>query len=123
MEEKRKLKDETYRFLEWQKDQQDQALSKEKELKELENRRLKEQREKDIQQEHLEKVRAFEINKMVYRDIEEFNKHEEHERQKKLFIEKHKDKELINSIVEKEKALDEIDRKEKVYYIYIGKKS
>jgi hypothetical protein len=123
LEEKRKLKDETYRFLEWQKDQQDQALSKEKELKELENRRLKEQREKDIQQEHLEKVRAFEINKMVYRDIEEFNKHEEHERQKKLFIEKHKDKELINSIVEKEKALDEIDRKEKVYYIYIGKKS
>ena len=123
MEEKRKLKDETYRFLEWQKHQQDQAILKEKELKELENRRLKEQREKDLQQEQLEKARAFELNKIVYRDIEEFNKHEEHERQKKLFIEKQKDKELINSIVEKEKALDEIDRKEKVYLIYIGKKS
>ncbi len=69
----------------------------------------------------LEKTRAFEMNKMVYRDIEEFNKHEENERLKKLMIEKTKDKELINSIVEKEKALDEIDRREKVSFIKIGK--
>lgn len=61
----------------------------------------------------IEKSKAFEMNKMVYRDIDEFNKHEEQERHKKIMIEKLKDKELINSIVQKEKALDEIDKKEK----------
>jgi hypothetical protein len=54
---------------------------------------------------------------MVYRDIEEFNKKEEVERLKKTVIEKLKDKELVNSIVEKEKALDDIDKKDKVIKI------
>ena len=53
------------------------------------------------------------MNKQVYRDIEEFNRKEEIERKKKSDYEKVKDKELVDSIVEKEKALDNLDKLEK----------
>lgn len=65
------------------------------------------------------------INKQVYRDIEEFNKYEEINRQYRKEREKINDKELVNSILEKERALDAIDKKEKVnFHILpiIGKK-
>jgi hypothetical protein len=52
-------------------------------------------------------------------DIEEFNKEEEQKRQMRRELEKQKDKELINSIVDKEKGLDEIDKREKVNIKYI----
>ena len=92
-------------------------------MKELEAIRLKEQWEKDLLQEKIEKEKAFEMNKAVYRDIEEFNRKEEIERQRKILIDKHKDKEMINHILEKEKAMDEIDRKERVLLINKGKKN
>jgi len=53
------------------------------------------------------------MNVQVYRDIEEFNRKEEEDRKKKLNFEKMKDKELVDSIVAKEKALDLIDKQEK----------
>ena len=53
------------------------------------------------------------MNVQVYRDIEEFNRKEEEDRKKKINFEKMKDKELIDSIVAKEKALDLIDKQEK----------
>ena len=46
------------------------------------------------------------MNIQVYKDIEFFNKKEEEDRRQKLNFEKMKDKELIDSIVAKEKALD-----------------
>jgi hypothetical protein len=116
LEEKKKLKDETYKILDWQKQQQDLVSQREMELRNLEVHRLKEQWDKDLNQEKQEKEKVLEINKLVYRDIEEFNKKEDAERQMKTFIEKQKDKELVNNIVDKERALDDIDRKEKVTY-------
>ena len=53
------------------------------------------------------------MNIQVYRDIEEYNKKEEEDKKRKLNFEKMKDKELIDSIIAKEKALDLIDKKEK----------
>ena len=47
------------------------------------------------------------------KEIFEFNKQEELERKKKSDYEKVKDKELVDSIVQKEKALDLIDKQEK----------
>ena len=49
----------------------------------------------------------------VYKHIEEFNKKEEEERRRKQEIEKMEDKKLVDSILEKEKALDNIDKLEK----------
>jgi hypothetical protein len=49
----------------------------------------------------------------VYKDIDVFNQKEQIDKQKKIDYEKLKDKELINKIIEKEKALDEIDKREK----------
>jgi hypothetical protein len=73
---------------------------------------LREQWEKDLKREE-EKMKTKELNKTVYRDIEEFNLKEEIERTKRSQFEKLKDKELINGILEKEKSLNELDKKEK----------
>ena len=53
------------------------------------------------------------LNKKIYIDIEKFNQKEDEERKKKIEFEKMKDKELIESILAREKALDLIDKKEK----------
>ncbi len=49
----------------------------------------------------------------MYKDIDVFNQKEQLDKQKKIDYEKLKDKELINKIIEKENALDEIDKREK----------
>ena len=113
IEEKKKKEEETYKFLEWQRLNAERNAQKEIENKTYEKLKLKEQWERDLIREEEEKNRVREMNRMVYRDIEEFNRKEEIERMKRTEFEKQKDKELINSIVSKEKALDEIDRKEK----------
>jgi hypothetical protein len=51
-EEKKKLKENTYNFLKWQKVNQELSTHKEKEIKELEAKRLKEQWEKDTMREN-----------------------------------------------------------------------
>jgi hypothetical protein len=112
-EEKKKKVKETYNFLDWQKQTQELNQLKESEIKSYETQRLKEQWERDQKSEEEEKQKQREINKMVYRDIEEFNRREEIEKTRRIDMEKYNDKQLINSIVDKEKALDEIDRKEK----------
>jgi len=75
--------------------------------------RLKEQWARDAIMEEEEALKKRKANKMVYTDIEEFNRKEELERTRLVDMEKTADKELINSILEKEKALDELDKKEK----------
>jgi hypothetical protein len=111
-EKKKKIKD-TSDFLDWQRKTQEENANKDDELKLYEIQRLKEQWQKDAIREEEEKMRNREVNKMVYRDIEDFNRKEEIEKTKRSELEKMKDRELIENIVQKEKALDEIDRKEK----------
>ena len=94
--QKNKLKN-IYDYQQWQRDQKNKELEHINEINEREKARLKEQWR----------------NVQVYRDIEEFNRKEEEERKKKLNFEKMKDKELVDSIVAKEKALDLIDKQEK----------
>ena len=110
---KKEKEKETYAHLKWQLKEHEDLLKKENELKELENARLKEQWRLDDENEEANKRKQFEINKKVYQDIEDFNRREEVERKKKSDYEKVKDKELIDSIVEKEKALDQLDKLEK----------
>ena len=109
---KNKLKN-IYDYQAWQRDQKNKELQHIKEIKERENERLKEQWRRDQAAEEQNEKDRKAINVQVYKDIEEFNRKEEEDRKKKLNIEKMKDKELIDSIVAKEKALDLIDKQEK----------
>ena len=110
---KKERERQTYDFLRWQREQQEAAIKKANELNGIEKARLKEQWKRDEESEENDKRQKLLINKQVYRDIEEFNRKEEIERKKKSDYEKVKDKELVDSIVEKEKALDNLDKLEK----------
>ena len=102
-----------YDYQQWQRDQKNKELQHNNEISERENERLKEQwrRDKEADEQNERNRRA--LNMQVYKDIEEFNRKEEEERKRKLEFEKMKDKELVDSIVAKEKALDLIDKQEK----------
>jgi hypothetical protein len=88
-------------------------LRKEKEIKDFEANKLKELWEQDIKNDLLQKEKKNELNKQVYMEIEEFNKKELDERKRKALEEKNRDRELIDTIIKREKNLDDIDRKEK----------
>ena len=109
---KQKLKN-IYDYQQWQREQNEKAIKHADEIKDLERQRLKEQwRRDEIKEKENEEQRKL-VNKQVYIDIEKFNQKEDEERKKKLDFEKAKDKELVESILAKEKALDLIDKKEK----------
>jgi len=112
-EEKRKLKEDTFQFLDWQKKYREKLNLESRELKDFENKRLQEQWQIDYDNEKKEKDLIKEVNLKVYKDIEEFNKKELIDKSKKISYEKVKDKELVKSILDKEKGLDEVDKKEK----------
>ena len=102
-----------YDYQKWQREQNEKALKRAEEIKDLEKKRLKEQwRRDELKEKENEEQRRL-INKQVYIDIEKFNQKEDEERKKKAEFEKKKDKELIDSIIAREKALDLIDKKEK----------
>ena len=113
LEKKNKLQN-IYNYQQWQREQNELDLKHKNDLKLLENSRLKEQWRRDDENEEENKLKRIQQNIQVYKDIEEFNKKEEIDRQKKIDFEKAKDKELIDSILEKERALDEIDKAEKL---------
>lgn len=113
LEEKKLKEKKTYEFRDWQRKLNEEELKRANENKQLEIKKLKEQWEKDMIREEEEKMKLKELNKLNYRDIEEFNRREEMERTKLSHYEKIKDKELINDILEKEKTLNELDKKEK----------
>jgi hypothetical protein len=113
IDEIQKKKEETYRFLEWQKQRQREEEKEKRRLLEMENERIKSEWEKDNQREYQDKIDKVLRNNEVYKNIQEFNKNEEDVKMSKKEEEKKRDKELISVIVNKEKALDEIDRKEK----------
>ena len=110
--QKTKLKN-IYYYQQWQRDQKNKEIQHNLEISQREKERLKEQwkRDKDADEENERKRKQMNIQ--VYKDIEYFNKKEEEDRKKKLTFEKMKDKELIDSIVAKEKALDLLDKQEK----------
>ena len=109
---KNKLKD-IYDYQQWQRDQNEKAIKHNQDIDLLEKKRLKEQWDRyELKEKENEEQRRL-LNKQVYLDIEKFNKKEEEERKRVLEFEKKKDKELIESIVAREKALDLIDKKEK----------
>ncbi len=91
----------------------EKLIIKDKEFKEYEALRLREQWERDFVAEKEEREKIKDNNLKVYKDIDVFNQKEQIDKQKKIDYEKLKDKELINKIIEKEKALDEIDKREK----------
>ena len=109
---KNKLKN-IYDYQQWQRDQKNKELEHINQIKERENERLKEQWRRDQEAEEKNEKDRKAINVQVYKDIQEFNRKEEEDRKKKINFEKMKDKELIDSIVAKEKALDLIDKQEK----------
>ena len=113
LDKKNKLQN-IYNYQQWQREQNELDLKHKNDLKLLENSRLKEQWRRDDANEEENKLKRIQQNIQVYKDIEEFNKKEEIDRQKKIDFEKAKDKELIDSILEKERALDEIDKAEKL---------
>ena len=102
-----------YDYQQWQREQKNKELQHNNEISELEKARLKEQWRRDKEAEDQNEKNRRAMNAQVYKDIEEFNRKEEEERKKKLEFEKMKDKELVDSIVAKEKALDLIDKQEK----------
>ena len=110
--QKEKIKN-IYDYQQWQRDQRNQELKHNLEINEREKERLKEQWRRDKEAEEQNERNRREMNIQVYKDIEFFNKKEEEDRRQKLNFEKMKDKELIDSIVAKEKALDLIDKQEK----------
>ena len=112
LKQKTKLKN-IFDYQQWQRDQKNQELQHNYEINQRENERLKEQWRRDKESDEQNERSRKEMNIQVYKDIEYFNKKEEADRKKKLDIEKMKDKQLIDSIVAKEKALDLIDKQEK----------
>ena len=110
--QKEKIKN-IYDYQQWQRDQRNQELKHNLEINEREKERLKEQWRRDKEAEDQNERNRREMNIQVYKDIEFFNKKEDEDRKQKLNFEKMKDKELIDSIVAKEKALDLIDKQEK----------
>ena len=110
--QKEKMKN-IYDYQQWQRDQRNKELQHNLEINEREKERLKEQWRRDKEAEDQNERNRREMNIQVYKDIEFFNKKEDEDRKQKLNFEKMKDKELIDSIVAKEKALDLIDKQEK----------
>ena len=101
-------------YRDFQRKQEMENLERINELNKIEKERLKKQWEIDEQNELKEKIYKRELNKKVNEDIEYYNKIEKQKRDEKEKIEKEQDKKMISEIVKKERALDEIDRMEKL---------
>ena len=82
LDKKNKLQN-IYNYQQWQREQNELDLKHKNDLKLLENSRLKEQWRRDDANEEENKLKRIQQNIQVYKDIEEFNKKEEIERQKK----------------------------------------
>lgn len=100
-------------YLAWQQKQEKEELERINKINEQEKKKLREQWKQDEEMETQEKINRLMQNKAVNEDIKLFNQREEMERNRKAQYEKEHDKKLINDILEKEKALDEIDKIEK----------
>ena len=102
-----------YQYQQWQREQNEKAIKFNQEIDSLEKQKLKEQWQRDELKDKEDERQRRIMNKQVYLDIEKFNKKEEEHRKKMAEFEKKKDKELIESMVEREKAMDLLDKREK----------
>jgi hypothetical protein len=121
LEREKKEKEETIKknkelneYREFQKQQEMENLARINELNKIEKERLKQQWAMDEQNELKEKIYKRELNKKVNEDIEYYNQLEKQKRAEKDKFEKEQDKKMISEILKKERALDEIDRMEKL---------
>ena len=101
-------------YREFQRKQEQQNLERINEINNLEKQRLKKQWEIDEQNELKEKIYKRELNKKVNEDVEYYNQIEKSKREEKEKFEKEQDKKMIADILKKERALDEIERIEKL---------
>ena len=113
-EERIKKNKELNDYREFQRQQELKNLERINELNKLEKEKLKKQWEIDEENELKEKIYKRELNKKVNEDIEYYNKIEKDKREEKERFEKEQDKKMISDILKKERALDEIDRMEKL---------
>ena len=113
-EERIKKNKELNEYREFQRQQEMQNLARINEINKLEKERLKQQWAIDEQNELKEKIYKRELNKKVNEDIEYYNQLEKQKREEKEKFEKEQDKKMISEILKKERALDEIDRIEKL---------
>ena len=100
--------------LEREKKEEEEKIRKNKELNEYEKKKLNMQWKIDEENELREKMYKRELNKKVNEDIKYYNQIEKQKKEEKDMIEKEQDKKMINDILVKERALDEIDRLEKI---------
>ena len=113
-EEKIKKNKELNDYREFQRKQELQNLERINELNKLEKEKLKQQWAIDEQNELKEKIYKRELNKKVNEDIKYYNQIEKKKREDQEQYEKDQDKKMIEEILKKERALDEIDRMEKL---------
>ena len=113
-EERIKKNKELNDYRAYQRKQEQENLERINEINNLEKQRLKKQWEIDEQNELKEKIYKRELNKKVNEDVEYYNRIEKSKREEKEKFEKEQDKKMIADILKKERALDEIDRIEKL---------
>ena len=113
MEELKEKNRKNVEYIENQKKEQRENLARLNEINRLEKLKLNEQWRRDDEMEKQNAYNRLLMNKKVNADIEAFNKREEKIRHEKEKYEKDLDKKMINDILKKEAALDEIDRQEK----------
>ena len=98
----------------YQRQQELEHMRRMNELNNLEKEKLKQQWKIDEENELKEKIYKREVNKKVNEDIKYYNQIEQQKRDYQDQLEKEQDKKMINDILKKERALDEIDRLEKL---------
>ena len=90
-------------------------LQNQKALMDSEKNRLKEIWNNELINENLKKQKQKFENKIIFEEIEKYNRQDLEAKKALLNLEKNKDREMIQKIIEREHALDEIDKHEKVY--------
>ena len=113
-EEKIRKNKELNEYRDYQRKQELDNLRRLNELNNYEKERLKQQWKIDEENELKDKMLKRELNKKVNEDIKYYNQIEKQKKEYKDKLEKEQDKKMINDILKKERALDEIDRLEKL---------
>ena len=113
-EERIRKNKELNEYRDYQRRQELENLRRINDLNKYEKEKLKQQWKIDEENELKDKMLKRELNKKVNEDIKYYNQIEKQKKEYKDKIEKEQDKKMINDMLKKERALDEIDRLEKL---------
>ena len=113
-EERIRKNKELNEYRDFQRKQELENLKRMNDLNNYEKQKLKEQWKIDEENELKDKIYKRELNKKVNEDIEYYNQIEKQRKAYQEQLEKEQDKKMINDILVKERALNEIDRLEKL---------